>query len=451
MKQVFFGILVVLVALSFVALLLEPRAVNNGKMMLLWTSDDNPARREQLSLFNQMYPRYHVDLDPSNSDMQKVIVQSLAGNGPDVLDCYSPDQLSAYVKSGIAWDVTDELKRRGIDVSNNIWPIDRTTCMMNGRVYGAPTNAGINALWVNKALFEKDGIPLPKGPWTWDQFIPIAQKLTHRDASGRVTQWGAIMDWSNWEQFAYQYGGRVYTPDGTRCIVDSPAAIRGVQLFRDLTYKYKVLPSPSEQDAMATAGGWGSGTITLFQGGTIAMAYGGRWWLCTLRKEPDLQLDAVECPYPRDGYRVFTGAGKCTLINAKSPRREQALTVLEYIQSAQFTHLINHQADALGPVPKYCMGNDFLHDPAYPQEDFNSVWLNVMKYGVLSEISPYINAQEAERIMTQQIDLIKANQKPTDQALRDAAAQVNAEIKQNVEKDPALRAQYLKATGGKMP
>jgi hypothetical protein len=74
-----------------------------------------------------------------------------------------------------------------------------------------------------------------------------------------------------------------------------------------------------------------------------------------------------------------------------------------------------------------------------------------MKYGVANEISPYINAQEADRIMQQQIDLIKGDEKPTDLALRDAAKQVNDEIKQNIQKDAALRAQYLKATGGKMP
>ena len=451
MKQLFVVIFLVLIAFSVVAVLIEPHAGPNGKVPLVWTSDDNPARREQLALFNRMFLKDHCELDPSNADMQKVIVQSLAGNGPDVLDCYSPDQLAAYVKSGIAWDVTDELKKRGIDVPHNIWSVDRTTCIYNGRVYGAPTNSGTDAMWLNRAIFEKEGIPLPKGPWTWDQFLPLAQRLTHRDASGRVTQWGALFDWSNWPQFVYQYGGTVFTPDGTRCVVDTPQAVKGLQFFRDLTYKYHVLPSPAEQDAMATSGGWGSGTITLFAAGNSAMAFGGRWWLCTLRKDPDLRLSAVECPYPKDGFRVYIAGGKGTLVNAKSPRRVEALHVLEYLQSPEFTHLINHQADALGPVPRYCMGNDYLHDPEFPQEDSNDVWRDVMKYGVPTEISPFINAQESSRIIQQQIDLIKGDEKPTDLALRDAALQVNAVIKVNVQKDAALRAQYLKATGGKMP
>ena len=451
MKQLFAIIFFVLVALSFVAIAMEPTASEKGKTQLVWTSDDNPARREQFALFNAMNPAYHCKLDPSNAGMQKVIVQSLADNGPDALDCYGPDQLASYVAAGVAWDVTDELKKRGIDVKKNIWSVNEGNCILNGRVYGAPTNSGTAALWLNKDVFKKAGLPLPKGPWTWDQFLPIARKLTLHDASGRVTQYGFLIDWYQWPQFVYQWGGRVYTPGGTRCIVDSPEAVKGIQFFHDLTYKEHVMPSPAEEDAMSTTGGWGSGTITLFAGGHFAMAYGGRWWLCTLRSDPMLRLSAVECPYPAGGRRVFLGSGKGTLINAKSKHREDALSILVYLQSKQFSQLINHQADALGPVPRYCMGPDFLHDPAYPQEDYNKVWLDVMKYGVPTENSPYINPSVANTIYNKQIDLIKSDQKPVAEALHDMAAQINDEIRLEVSKDPKLRDQYLKATGGKLP
>ncbi|MDR3710661.1 MAG: extracellular solute-binding protein [Capsulimonadaceae bacterium] len=451
MKQLFAIIFFVLVVLSIVAIAMEPHGGVKGKIPLVWTSDDNPARREQFALFNKMYPKYDCVLDPSNSGMEKVIVQSLAGNGPDVLDCYGPEQMDAYVAAGVAWDVTDELKKRGVDVPHNVWSVNVGNCIKNGRVYGAPTNSGANALWVNRDLFKNAGLPLPKGPWTWDQFIPLAEKLTLHDASGRITQYGLLVDWYQWPQFVFQYGGHVYSPDGTRCVLNTPQAAAGLQFLHDLVYKYHVMPSPAEQDAMATSGGWGSGTITLFGNGHSAMALGGRWWLCTLRKEPSLHLWAVECPYPKGGLRVFEGSGKGTIINAKSPRREDALNVLIYLQSKEFSQLINHQADALGPVPKYCMGDDYLHDPAYPQEDFNAVWRDVLKYAVPTEISPYVNPVAASTIIEKQIDLIKGDQKPVALALKDATDQVNAAIRLNLQKDDKLRARYLKATGGKLP
>lgn len=448
MKQLFVIIFLVLVGLSIAAVAMEPKPNTGNKVNLVWSSDDNPARREQLALFNSLYPRDLATLDPGNLGMQKVIVQSLAGNGPDVFDSYGAEAVAAYAQAGVAWDITDALKRRGIDVTKTVWPLTQPTIVRNGRVYGTISNATATALWLNKDLFKKDGVPIPSGTWTWDQFLPVAQKLTHRDPSGRITQYGILLDWGGWQQFVYQWGGRLYTPDGARCIVDSPQAVAGIQFMQDLTYKYHVAPSPSEEDAMATAGGWGSGTLTLFESGSAAMAEGGRYWLCTMRTDPAIHLGAVSCPYPRGGRRVYLGGGRGTLINAKSPRREQALDFLLYLQSRQYTELINHQADGLGPVVRYCQTEKFLHDPAYPEEDYNAVWRDAIQHGVQTEMSPYINPQAAETIFNMQLDLIKSNQKPVAAALHDAAEQINEAIKANIAKDAKLRAQYLKATGG---
>lgn len=451
MKQLFVVIFAVLVVLSVVAKFTQPTHDSAGKIGLVWTSDDNPARRDQIKTFNHNNPTYDCILDPGNNGLQKVVVQSLAGVGPDLIDCYSNSQLASYVNSGIAWDMTDELKKRGIDVPKEAWPIGTASCVRNGRVYGFPTNVSVNAMWLNKDLFAKEGIPLPKGPWTWDEFVPLARKMTKRGPDGKATQYGLLLDWYQWQQFVHQWGGRLYNDNGTRCTLDSPQAAAAMQFMHDMVYVEHVMPSPSEQDSMATAGGWGSGTITLFQNGHSAMALGGRWWLCTIRKQKDLHLSAVECPYPKDGLRVFEGGGRSTIINSKSPKREQAIVFLEYLRSKPYNQLINNQADGLGPVKKYSDGDDYLHDPQYPNEDFNEVWRSVMSRGVPDEISPYIAQPVADVILNKQIDLIKANQKPVPQAMADAAAQINAEIKKTVQTDPVLRKQYLAATGGKMP
>src|SRR5437764_5660556 len=91
--------------LSLVAWATKPRPIDPRKIQLVWTSDDNPLRREQLEPFNQLYPKYHLALDPDNADAEKVLVQSLAGVGPDVMDCWSGYALSAFVKADIAWDI----------------------------------------------------------------------------------------------------------------------------------------------------------------------------------------------------------------------------------------------------------------------------------------------------------------------------------------------------------
>jgi multiple sugar transport system substrate-binding protein len=446
MRYVFAGVLAVLICLSIVAWAIRPGQGKEGKTPLVWVSDDNPARREQIELFNQLHPEYDLRLDPSNTGMQKVIVQCIGGVGPDIFDCYSAFQLSAYVKSGIAWDLTEEFEKAGIDVREDCWAAGLPIMVYEGRVYGFLNNASVNGIWFNKAIFDAEGIPYPapdpKTGWTWEEFLPLAKRLTVRNEKGRVERFGFMMDWWSWYHFVVQWGGRVYTPDGTRCVLDMPETVAAIQFMQDLIYKHGVTPDPVEEAAMRSTGGWGSGTISFFGGGKAAMALGGRWWLCTLRKYEGLRLGAVECPHAR--YRLGRAYGRSSLINKNSPRREQALAFLKYLASREFSELINHQADALAPVKRFCYTETYLHDPEFPDEGFNAMWRDVMQYGVPDEVSPFVNGNVAGRIINKQLDLVKGGQKDAQAAMTDAARLINEAIAKTVERDPSLRERYNK-------
>jgi ABC-type glycerol-3-phosphate transport system substrate-binding protein len=207
------------------------------------------------------------------------------------------------------------------------------------------------------------------------------------------------------------------------------------------------MPSPIEEAALASTGGWGGGTIHLFGGGKAAMALGGRWWLCALRGEtfPDLELGAVPCPFgPK---KVYHGYARATLINRHGPRRDHALQFLLYEAGREYNMLVNHQADALAPVRKYAFTREYLHDPGYPEEDFNAVWRDVMEYGVPDQVSPFINGHRANTILTRQLDLVRNDQKPVADALAAAARQINEEILETVKRDPELHRTYCRLTG----
>ncbi len=445
--KVFFSVaLGVLVLLSVLAWHLAPEPPKDGKIPLVWCSDDNPARREQIALFNKLYPQYDLRLDPSNMDSQKIIVQTIAGVGPDLFDSYSTSMVMLYAKSGIAWDVTDELAKDGINVKEDLWPAAQSVVNYNGRTYGFPTNCGAFAVWFNKDLFDKAGVPYPKGSWTWDQFIPVAQKLTIRDSRGRGQQYGLSFDNGIWQQLVWQYGGSMYTPDGTRCVIDSPEAVQGLQMMYDLIYKHRVSPSPQELSSMATEGGWGGGAATLFRAGKIAMMIGGRWNLGIFRGYKDLRLGAVECPYGKK--RVFIGVARGTVINVKSPNKEKALDFLRYMAGKEYNEQVNDSADAIAAVKKYSYTDRYLHNPKYPEEDYNEVWRDIMNYTRTEEVSIFVKPEIANNRFLKQLDLMMAGQKTAQEAMTRAAAQVNKEIQRTLEIEPALKAQYIKLTGG---
>ncbi|MBI4560244.1 MAG: extracellular solute-binding protein [Candidatus Hydrogenedentes bacterium] len=447
MKYVFLSLFLVMSALSVAAWWWQPVA-ENDRIELVWCSDDNPMRREQIALFNQLYPQYRLKLDPQNSTMEKVIVQCLAGVGPDVFDCYSGFQLTAFVRSGIALDSTEALLQRGVDPSA-VWPCLRPLVTLDGREYGHPDNAHAPAMWFNKAIFDEAGEPYPPNDWTWTEFIEIAQRLTKRDSRGRPVRFGFIGYW-DWQSALAQWGANIYTSEGTRSVLDEPKACQAVQFMQDLIYKHKVMPTPTEEAAMSGSGGWGAGAqgggiIDLFGAGRGAMAIGGRWWLCLLRNETysKLRLGAVELP--RGPSRRVFGGGRSTLVNAKSHNIEGALCFLEYLHSQPWNDLINEQADALAPVKKYNYTEGFLYNPEHPEEDYNAVWRSALENAEPMQVSAYVNGQTVDRILVEQLDMVKANVKPATRAMRDAARKINEAIVEQLRLDPELREQYYAA------
>ncbi|MBP8129110.1 MAG: extracellular solute-binding protein [Candidatus Hydrogenedentes bacterium] len=413
--------------------------------ILYWATDDAPVRREQMDLFNACHPEYRVVIDPTVGTMEKVIVQCLAGVGPDIFDCYSGAQLAAFVRSGVAYDATDALRARGVDI-RQIWPAVHPHILLDGRLYGHPGNTNADAVWYNKRIFDEAGIPYPSPDWTWDECIAIAKRLTKRDARGRPVRFGLMTGKFAWRTtFVPQWGGSLYNPEGTRCILDTPEARAGAQFFHDLIFKHGVCPSATEELAMANQGGWGIGEQNWFATERTAMAVGGRWWLCTLRRDEYKHLRYGVAPLPRGPLARGGGGGRASLINKNSANLEGALTFVAFLHGREWNQLMNRQADALAPVKKYHYGeyaDAFLRDPRYPREDFNAVWLEALEHAVPEMPSPFVNGQRVERIILTQSDLVTGGHVTGEQAMRDAALQVNASIVEMLRIDPELRARY---------
>lgn len=445
MRATFGWILLGLIALSGVVWRLQPRPTP-GVTELVRVSDLNPLRQEQTDLFNRLHPGLHLSVDP-DSGVEKVIVQSLGGVGPDAFDSFDPFELSAYVQAGIALDITDDLAKRGVDLRKFAYPAVLPGAMYQGRVYGVPTNVAVDGLWFHRDIWREAGLPAHDGAWTWAQFIPIAQRLTLRDRNGHAQRFGFEFEWWQWREFFAGFGARVYTPDGTRCILDGPKPIAAIQLMQDLVYKYRVSSSPVEDASMATTGGFGSGGLSVFGAKQAATALGGRWWLAQLRGYKGLDLGVMEAPYATE--HRFYGYGRATVINKASRHREAALQYLLFQLGPEYNALVNREADGISAYPLYNRGRAFLHDPAHPEERDNAVWRSLAAQAEGPDSSPFISGQVAAQIIKDQLDLVQANEKSPRAAMVTAAAQINAEIARNVREDPQLAAQFRQAGGSR--
>ena len=432
-----------LLVASFLVWKTQPSPTADGRIVLTWVSDYNPARKAQAELFEKLHPNIKVNIDPDNAGVEKVIVQSLAGVGPDVFDAQDPFELSAFVKSGVAIDVTDELRSHGIDLKSQVFPGVLGASVYDHRTYGIPTNVAADGLWYHADLLQSAQVSLPTGGWGWDQLIPIAQKLTTRGSDGRIDRYGLLFEWWNWRHFFAGFGARVFNENGTRCSADSPYAIAAVQMMYDLVYKYHVSPTPVEETSMATQGGFGSGYISLFTAKRGAMAIGGRWWLAQMRDSKGLDLRVAESPV--GGFHASHCYGRGMLVNRASKHLQEALELQRFLSTDPYLDLINDQADGEAAFRRADEKPSFLFNPKFPKEKDNTVWLRITDMGVGDDISPYVDASTVARLIKNQLDLVQAGQKAPAEAMKAAAANVNAAIAKAITEDPTMRARYEKA------
>lgn len=96
---------------------------------------------------------------------------------------------------------------------------------------------------------KKAGLDPEKPPKNWDELVAFAKKLTVKDATGSVTQWGVSIATSctnctYWlfQGFVHQAGGRYFEPDGKKVYLTSAAAKEALRLWHDLAYTHQVMP-----------------------------------------------------------------------------------------------------------------------------------------------------------------------------------------------------------------
>jgi len=442
MKRLFVATFAVLAILSVLAQVTKPTREHEGRTQIIVTTDDNPARQEQIAIFDEMFPHLKMAIDPTNNDMSKIIVQTMAGIGPDVIDCYNRMQLYTYYQAGILADITEWAQEAGT-TPDICWEACEENMMIEGRQYGFPTNPGPWVIFYNKNVFDEAGVPYPEGDWTWDEFVQVAKKVTLKDEKGKRNKTYGIMGYDLMEA-VWQNGGSFYSEDGTRCTLDSVQAIQAAQWLMDLEFVHECAPSPSEEEAMAAAGGWGQGIITLFDAERLGMIRYGRWGLIVWRRNPKLRIGVV--PLPHSKQKATTFVTRISVLNKRSRYLKEAFNYMKFLAGEAYCNQINDSADNCAPVKKYVFTDRFLNNPEHPEEDFNQVFRDEMSCARSQEISKFVNPFVTDRIFQRHVDLMRNKELTAAEALTGAAEEINEAIQEHISKFPELRAEYESLT-----
>ena len=129
----------------------------------------------------------------------------------------------------------------------SFYPSFMENSQTGGKTWGIPFQRSTIVLYWNKEMFKVAGLDPNRPPQTWAEQLDYAQKLTKRDASGNVSQWGIQVPSSGFpywlfQAFAIQNGVNLMNAAGTQTYYDRPEVIAALTYWVDLARKHKVHP-----------------------------------------------------------------------------------------------------------------------------------------------------------------------------------------------------------------
>ena len=180
--------------------------------------------QKYIAQFMEENPDITVEYEVIPSDFDAKLRTALAsGQGPDLFAQWNGDIGTFYAEEAIAPVSAESLGLASQQELMDQYVAPENTlqgAIFDGKLYGIPNEVSIYACYVNKALFADAGLDADADfPATWEEMKDVAEKLTKRDADGKLVQQGFDFDWGasvwmylEWGAMVRQLGGSDLEP-----------------------------------------------------------------------------------------------------------------------------------------------------------------------------------------------------------------------------------------------
>ena len=361
--------------------------------------------------------RVKIELIPWTRMFDKLLISTAGGRTPDVSrissNWFTPcaakgllEPLTPYMENDPEFDITDFYE-----------PAVRGWGTYKGTVYAIPGDVDIYAMYYNKDMFRKCGVPFPDETWDWDKHLWAARKLTKdRNGDGKLDQWGCNPDMS-WQAYIWQNGGDILNEDNTRCTLDRPEAYQALQFMVDLRSKYHVAPSPADTADI--------GPQKLFTNGQIGTYVTGSWAAAVVFKDEIKDFDYDVAPLPKGRKRASFMGGAAFGILKGSKHKKEAWELVKFMTSPAMQR---YYAEANHIIPSrrsVAESGAYLYLKDKPKS--KKVFIDAISYG-----HPLPNVEcsrEMNDIIANEISLAILGKKSAEAACRHVAPLVNDLLK----------------------
>lgn len=204
----------------------------------------------------------------------KVLTDFMTGSEPDVLFYFTDADAEPFVQAGKVVSI-EEIRQEYPDYATNMKE-SMMEKFSDGRHYAVPSLGYWETMFVNKAVLDRCGIPVPGPDYTWEQFLEDCETVKEAGYTPIACSLYEIPHY--WFEFAVMNNGsladhlQVPCVDSEGCLVDDEAARKWIAALEDIRGLYEADYFP---DNTLTA--TDTDTVDMFGDGRAAFLVDGSW------------------------------------------------------------------------------------------------------------------------------------------------------------------------------
>lgn len=290
------------------------------------TGDGGKLHETNVAKWNEQNPNIHVTYEAITDEdyTAKLLTMFAADSAPDVFQI--PENIPFFADNGYIENLDPYIKGPdGLDESI-FGPIHEMN-KYKGHTWAFIKDFSNFAIYYNKDIFDKYGVPYPKDDWTYDDFIKTAKALT-KEENGQKVLWGVSWprDWARaQENLVLAWGGDVISPDGKSLdgYLNGPKTLQAMQFLYDMYFVHKVAPTPKERETVLKG-------VDIVKTGKVAMIMYGTWGIQGY-KAAGLNMGTAPVPIGPSGKRVNTACAANLAMNAKGKNKPEAWKFLKFL------------------------------------------------------------------------------------------------------------------------
>lgn len=368
-------------------------------------SDPETAKLEELiATFEAAHPE--IDIEATRyayDDFRQALLTGLAGGDPPDVARLDIVWVPEFADLG-ALEAMDEVLPDFEELASGFFPGPLATNYWDGHYWGLPLNTNTQVLLYNKAQFEEAGL---EPPTTVTDFAKAACTLSSGEERYGYALGGTYF-WAPAPLF-YTQGGtitdeEVTTADG---YLNSDASVAAFQTLVDM-YKAGCI-SPNLL-------GGGIGTASGHADGLYSMIIDGPWMVDIYANDyPDFEVNFAPIPAGPDGTTSSVVGGENVVLFADAAEKEAALVWIDFLLSEEYQ--LGMAEVGVIPTLSSLTGNEAL-------PEYFGVFMEQLETAQARTPSPHWS--EIDNIINNAFQYMLRDEKSVQQALDDAAAEINA-------------------------